>query len=76
VRDQQGKTRRHWLRPESVVVRWVVVLASVIGGVAAAVPLGQVAAEWWDERTASGQSPTHWSDNYSTPPTGVASLST
>jgi hypothetical protein len=37
-------------RPESVTVRWAVVVATVIAGVAAAIPLTQAAADWWRER--------------------------
>jgi hypothetical protein len=50
--------RKSWrrLRPESVVVRWLVVLASVTGGVAAAIPVGQVVARWWQGRTADSSS--------------------
>lgn len=33
------RARRRWLRPESIGVRWLVVLATVIGAVAAAVLL-------------------------------------
>jgi hypothetical protein len=40
-------------RPESVAVRWAVVVATVIGGVAAAIPLTQVAIGWWRDRPAS-----------------------
>lgn len=50
--SQEKTRRRRRIRPDSPVVRWVVVLASVIGGVAAAIPLGQAAAEWWGDRTA------------------------
>ncbi|MGE5830975.1 MAG: hypothetical protein ACM30G_21825 [Micromonosporaceae bacterium] len=51
VRAPQEKTRRSWLRPESVAVRWLVVLATVIGAVAAAIPLVPATARWWHERT-------------------------
>jgi len=40
-------------RPESVAVRWAVVAATVIAGVAAAIPLAQVASGWWRDRSAS-----------------------
>lgn len=39
------------IRPESVTVKWAVVVATVIGGVAAAIPVTQAAAGWWRERT-------------------------
>ena len=43
-------------RPESVAVRWAVVVATVIAGVAAAVPLTQAAADWWRDRAAASSS--------------------
>jgi hypothetical protein len=39
--------------PESVTVRWIVALATVIGGLAAAIPITQAAAGWWRERSGS-----------------------
>ena len=53
-----ARTRRHSLRPESIGIRWLVVLATLIGAVAAAVPLGQAAAQWWHERTTREPSTT------------------
>jgi hypothetical protein len=35
---QEKVRRRRLMRPESVAVRWMVVLATVIGGLAAAIP--------------------------------------
>jgi hypothetical protein len=45
-----SKEGRRRLVPESVVVRWLVVVATVIGGVAAAIPIGQAAVRWWHDR--------------------------
>jgi hypothetical protein len=47
---QEKVRRRRLMRPESVAVRWMVVLATVIGGLAAAIPIGQAAAGWWRDR--------------------------
>jgi hypothetical protein len=49
--DGRTRTGRRFIRPESIAIRWVVVLATVIGGLAAAIPLGQAAIGWWPERT-------------------------
>src|SRR4029450_6596214 len=51
------KTRkRRLMRPESVAVRWAVVVTTVIGGLAAAIPIGQAAMRWWDDRAAGASS--------------------
>ena len=49
---------RRVLRPESAAVRWTVVVATVVGGLAAAVPIGQAASRWWHDRTATNASMT------------------
>lgn len=38
------------MRPESIAIRWTLVLATLIGGLAAAITLGQAAVHWWQER--------------------------
>jgi hypothetical protein len=55
---RKGGGRRRLLRPESAAVRWTVVLATVIGGVAAAIPLGQAAIQWWRDRAPGSPSTT------------------
>jgi len=52
---QTGQRR---LLPESTAVRWLVVLATLIGGLAAAVPLGQAAFQWWRDRASDPPSTT------------------
>jgi hypothetical protein len=52
------KARRRFLRPESPVVKWLVVLATVIGGLAAAIPIGQTAIRWWRDRESGTASTT------------------
>lgn len=47
---------RRIVRPESVAVRWIVVFATVIGGLAAAVPITQAATDWWHDRTTGAPS--------------------
>ena len=47
---QKDARRRRLLRPESVAVRWTVVLATLVGGLAAAIPIGQAAVRWWNDR--------------------------
>ena len=53
---QEKVRRRRLMRPESVAVRWMVVLATVIGGLAAAIPIGQAAAQWWHGRATEAPS--------------------
>ena len=44
--------RRRFFRPESIGVKWLVIVATLIGGVAAAIPVGQAAINWWRDRAA------------------------
>ena len=55
---QQKDRPRRSLRPESATVRWIVVLATVIGGLAAAIPTGLAIAGWWRERSTDAASST------------------
>jgi hypothetical protein len=55
---QQKDRRRRSLRPESVTVRWIVVLATVIGGLAAAIPTVPAVTRWWQERSTNAASTT------------------
>ena len=55
---QRENRRRRFLRPESVAVRWIVVLATVIGGLAAAIPTGLAISRWWQERSTDAASNT------------------
>lgn len=48
--------RQRRLLPESVAVRWVVVIATVLGGLAAAIPIGQAVTEWWRDRAGGSSS--------------------
>jgi len=48
---QEKVRRRRLVRPDSFAVKWIVVVTTVIGGLAAAIPLGQAAARWWHDRT-------------------------
>jgi hypothetical protein len=53
---QKKARRRRLVRPESVAVRWLVIVATVIGGIAAAIPIGQAAIQWWRDRAPDAPS--------------------